>query len=87
MKDDKKENNITKDGRETKKDNVNGKTGYKMSTPDALLAVIAVLVIMSGIQVFQTQKLLAAVQGGAVSASTQTQGSSVGLPSQVGGCG
>lgn len=53
-----------------------------------LLVVILILVLMSGIQVFQTQKLLAAVSSGSVrAASTQTQGSSSGLQSQVGGCG
>ena len=52
-----------------------------------LIAVVAILVIMSAVQVFQTQQLLAAVQSGAIKASSQTQGSSVNLPSQVGGCG
>ncbi len=59
----------------------------KMNNSSLLLSIVALLVIMSGIQVFQTQKLLAAVSNGTVKASTQTQGSSIGLPSQVGGCG
>jgi len=57
------------------------------SVTNVLIAVVAILVIMSAVQVFQTQQLLAAVQSGAIKASSQTQGSSVNLPSQVGGCG
>lgn len=59
----------------------------EFTTSNAMIAVIAVLVVMSGVQVFQTQQLLKAVLSGAVKASTQTQGSPIGLPSQVGGCG
>jgi len=68
---------------------VENKTEGKKSAGVAniLIAVVAILVIMSAVQVFQTQQLLAAVQSGAIKASSQTQGSSVNLPSQVGGCG
>lgn len=59
----------------------------KMSTSNALIATVAVLVIMSGVQVFQTQRLLKAISSGAVKTTQQTQGGSIGLPSQVGGCG
>ena len=62
-------------------------SGNKLNTSNALLAIVAVLVIMSGLQVFQTQKLLKAVSSGAVKVNAQTQGGSIGLPSQVGGCG
>jgi len=58
----------------------------KINTPDALLIVVTLLVVISGVQVFQTQKLLETVSNGAVKTTTQTQGGSVGLPSQVGGC-
>ena len=59
----------------------------KMNVSNALLVIVAVLVIMSGVQVFQTQKLLNSISNGTINASTRTQGSSIGLPSQVGGCG
>ncbi len=59
----------------------------EFNTQNALIVVVAILVIMSGIQVFQTQKLLGAVSNGTIKTSTPAQGSSVGLPSQVGGCG
>lgn len=62
-----------------------GKKELKAS--NELFAVVAVLVIIAGVQVFQTQKLLAAVSGGVVKASVpQVQADSIGLPSQVGGC-
>ena len=61
------------------------KTGFNKN--NALITVVAVLVIISGIQVFQTQKLLDAVSNGTIKANTQTQGNLIGLPSQVGGCG
>lgn len=51
-----------------------------------LVAAVAVLVIMSGIQVFQIQSLVSAVQSGKINAGP-AQGGAVGLPSQVGGCG
>ena len=72
-----------------KKEESSDKNNEKeLSTPNTLIAIVAVLVIMAGIQVFQTQQLLAAVSSGAVKTSTQAQeGSSIGLPSQVGGCG
>ncbi len=56
------------------------------SAINALIAVVAILVIMSAVQVFQTRQLLNAVASGAIKASAQTQGSSINLPSQVGGC-
>lgn len=57
-----------------------------LKTPNALVTVVAVLVIMAGIQVFQTQQLLAAVASGSINTGTQQGGGSA-LPSQVGGCG
>lgn len=69
--------------------NVNTKSESKkeLKASNELFAVVAVLVIIAGVQVFQTQKLLAAVSGGVVKASVpQTQADSIGLPSQVGGC-
>lgn len=60
----------------------------EFNTPNTLIAVVIVLVIMSGVQVFQTQQLLAAISNGAVKTSAPDQeSSSIGLPSQVGGCG
>lgn len=67
-------------------ENENDKEKKGFSASNALVAVVAMLVIISGVQVFQTQQLLNAVMNGAVKASAQTQGSSIGLPSQVGGC-
>lgn len=66
---------------------VESKGEKKMNTSNALIAVVALLIIMAGVQVFQTQKLLEAVSTGAIKANAQTQGGSIGLPSQVGGCG
>ena len=57
-----------------------------LKTPNALVTVVAVLVIMAGIQVFQTQQLLAAVASGSINTGTQQNGGFA-LPSQVGGCG
>ncbi len=54
-------------------------------TPDPLMMIIAVLVVIAGIQVFQTQQLLSAISNGAT--QTTSQGNSSALPSQVGGCG
>ena len=59
----------------------------KLDINNMLLFVVAVLVVMSGIQVFQMQSISKAIASGAIKANTQTQGSTVGLPSQVGGCG
>ena len=59
----------------------------KLDVNNSLLFVVAVLVVMSGIQVFQMQSISKAIASGAIKANTQTQGSTVGLPSQVGGCG
>jgi len=58
----------------------------KFKAPDTLVTVVAVLVVIAGIQVFQTQQLLAAVASGSVN-TTARQGASSVLPSQVGGCG
>lgn len=58
----------------------------KMNASDVLMGVVAVLIIMSGIQVFQMQGLLSAISSGAIKASAHTQGSATGLQSQVGGC-
>jgi len=58
----------------------------KISPSNGLFLIVVVLVGMSAIQVFQTQKLLNAVSSGAVKVGVPSQGSSVGLPSQVGGC-
>lgn len=57
-------------------------------TQNMLVGIMGTLVLMAGIQVFQTQQLMAAVESGAVKAGAPAQpSSSVGLPSQVGGCG
>jgi hypothetical protein len=53
---------------------------------NGLLVVVMVLVVMSGIQVVQTQQLLNAVSSGNVNVGAPSGGSSIGLPSQVGGC-
>jgi len=58
----------------------------KISPSNGLFLIVVVLVGMSAIQVFQTQQLLNAVSSGAVKVGAPSQGSSVGLPSQVGGC-
>ncbi len=52
-----------------------------------LLFIIAILIIMSGIQVFQLQSISRAISNGSLNVNTQTQGNKIGLPSQVGGCG
>ena len=55
---------------------------------NVLIAIIGTLVIMAGIQVWQTQQLMAAVSSGSLKAGTAAPaGSPVALPSQVGGCG
>lgn len=60
----------------------------KLNINNTLLAVIGVLVIMSAVQVFQLQNLISAISSGNVRASSQVSGgSSLDLPSQVGGCG
>ncbi len=58
-------------------------------TMNVLIAIVAVLVFMAGVQVFQTQQLYAAVSTGAVTGGAQPaqQGGGSTLPSQVGGCG
>lgn len=58
----------------------------KINPSNGLFLIVVVLVVMSAIQVFQTQQLLNAVSSGAVKVGAPSQGSSVGLPSQVGGC-
>jgi len=63
-------------------------TSNKINVNNTLLAVVAILIIMSAVQVFQLQGLIGAISSGAIKASASTSGgSSVGLPSQVGGCG
>ena len=54
-----------------------------------MVGVVGALVIMAGIQVFQTQQLLAAVNSGSINPGTQQtqQSSGLGIQSQVGGCG
>jgi len=60
----------------------------KLNINNTLLAVVAILVVMSAVQVFQVQGLVSAISSGAIKATAQTSGgSAVGLPSQVGGCG
>ncbi len=55
---------------------------------NALFAVVAVLVVMSAVQVFQLQGLVSAISSGNLKATAQVSGgSATGLPSQVGGCG
>jgi len=57
------------------------------NTTNMMLIIIAVLVVMSGIQVFQTQKLLNTLSNGVIKTSAQSQSNSLGIQSQVGGCG
>lgn len=59
----------------------------KLDINNSLLFIIAVLVVMSGVQVFQMQGILKAISSGSIKTNTQTQGGTIGLPSQVGGCG
>jgi len=59
----------------------------KLTPSNGLLVIMMVLVIMSGIQVFQTQQLLNAVSNGKVNIGAPSEGDSIGIPSQVGGCG
>ncbi len=67
---------------------VSMKNGAKVDSSNILMGIVAVLVVMSGVQVFQTNQLIAAISSGTIKASAQPQGgSSVDLPSQVGGCG
>ncbi len=79
--------NISKEGGKIAREDAAREGGSGTSITNPLLAVIALLVLMSGVQVFQMQKLLTDISSGAVKANAQTQGNSVGLPSQVGGCG
>ncbi len=60
----------------------------KVNINNTLLVVVAVLVVMSAVQVFQIQGLVSAISNGSLKATAQTSGgSATGLPSQVGGCG
>ena len=60
----------------------------EFSTSNGLIAVVGILILMSAVQVVQTKQLLSAVSNGNLKAtSAPAQGSSIGLPSQVGGCG
>jgi len=58
----------------------------RITPSNGLFAIVVVLVVMSAIQVYQTQTLLNAVSNGTIKGGAPSQGSSVGLPSQVGGC-
>lgn len=71
----------------TKATSIFKKNGNEITfkTPDPLTMIVAVLIVIAGIQVFQTQQLLSAISNGAT--QTATQGSSSVLQSQVGGCG
>lgn len=76
---------------ETKKSGSSPKENFSknnnLNINNTLLAVVAILVVMSAVQVFQIQGLVSAISSGAIKATTQTSGgSAVGLPSQVGGC-
>lgn len=59
----------------------------EINISNTLTVVVAVLVIMSAVQVFQLQGLVSAISNGTVKASAQAPGSSPQLQSQVGGCG
>ncbi len=59
----------------------------KLNINNTLLVIVALLVVMSAVQIFQFQKITEALSNGAVNVNTQTSGNAVGLPSQVGGCG
>ncbi len=65
----------------------NDSNNKKLDINNLLLFIIAILIIMSGVQVFQLQSISNALSNGSLKLNTQTQGSTVGLPSQVGGCG
>lgn len=54
---------------------------------NTMLFIVGILVVMSGVQVFQMQSISKALTNGPIKSATQTQGSVTGLPSQVGGCG
>ncbi len=71
----------------TKSTSIFKKNGNEITfkTPDPLTMIVAVLVVIAGIQVFQTQQLLSAISNGTT--QTTTQSGSSALPSQVGGCG
>lgn len=78
---------IINNNMEMEKENNSDNNKKEFDVPNTLIMIVSVLVILSGVQVFQTQKLLGAVSSGAVQVSEQAQGNSIGLPSQVGGCG
>jgi len=58
----------------------------KINPSNGLFMIVVVLIVISAIQVFQTQQLLNAVSSGNVNIGAPSEGSSIGLPSQVGGC-
>ncbi len=68
---------------------VSSKDEIKMNINNSLLLIVVILVVMSGVQVFQMQGIQKAIASGSIkTTTTQTQqGSAIGLPSQVGGCG
>ena len=66
---------------------VAAKDEVKLNINSLLLFIIVILVVMSGVQVFQMQSISKAISSGSIKTTTQTQGSSINLPSQVGGCG
>jgi len=65
------------------------KKALPQSNTNTMFFVVVLLVAMAGVQVFQTQQLLKAVSNGNIKTTTQQQnnGGTIGLPSQVGGCG
>ena len=68
---------------------IKSKNNQNINNP--LLAIVAILIAMSAIQIFQFQKLTNAIENGAIKTNTKTSpqpaGGAVNLPSQVGGCG
>lgn len=83
------EENVKEIKKEGQKQTVNviAKDEIKLNINNLLLFIIVILVVMSGIQVFQMQSISKAIENGSIKTTTQTQGGTVGLPSQVGGCG
>jgi hypothetical protein len=82
------EENLQSSDNESAHSSTTDKTDRTGRTQNMLVGVVGVLVIMAGIQVFQTQQLMAAVSSGSIKAGAGSQeSSSIGLPSQVGGCG
>jgi len=59
----------------------------KLNINNTLLMVVAVLIVLSAIQLFQFQRLASAFSDGAIKVNSQPAGGTTNLPSQVGGCG